>query len=72
MRWLRALSVVAVLLVIGMALGSVATWGLELTSWTETGILVPGAITLLVVAGGLAVLVVLGGPNREWVGNPYW
>lgn len=72
MSWRRTAGVLAVLLVIGTAVGVVATLLTAndlLLGSTEQ---VPAIASLGVVIVGLAVAVLLGGPSKEWLGNPYW
>lgn len=72
MSWRRATGVLAVLLVIGSVLGTLATLvsANDLLTGSDQQVAAIGSVVLLAVV--LAGVVLLGSPSREWVGNPYW
>jgi len=64
MRWIRAVGGLAVLLVIGIVLGAVAT----LTAVAA----IPGLATIVLLAVALVAAILAAGPAEDWRDNPYW
>lgn len=72
MTWRRVLGVLAVLLVLGTVLGTVASLVSINDLLLGSGEQAAAGVTLAVVTAGLLATVVLGGPKRQWLDNPYW
>ena len=64
MSWIRAAGGLAVLLVIGIVLGAVAT----LTAVAA----IPGLATIVLLAVALVAAILAASPAEDWRNNPYW
>jgi uncharacterized membrane protein YczE len=72
MRWIRALGGLAVLLVIGLGLGAVASLAVSNDLLVSSAQQVPALVTIVVLAVGIGLTVLAARPSADWVTNPYW
>jgi hypothetical protein len=64
MRWIRAAGGLAVLFVIGIALGGVASLAAVAA--------IPGLATIVLIVLAFLIAILAAGPAEDWRSNPYW
>lgn len=72
MSWRKVAGVLSVLLVIGAALGVLATLATANDLLLASAERLPALVTLAAVAVGLVAAIFLAHPSDDWLNNPYW
>lgn len=72
MDWRTAVGAAAVLAVVGLFAGAVASLATTNDLLTGSAQAVPALVVLGVALLAFAVAVVLARPSRDWLTNPYW
>lgn len=72
MKWRTPAGVGAVMLVLGLCVGVLASVATTNDLLTGSISAVPALLTLAVAVLALAVAVAFARPSRDWLSNPYW